>query len=194
MVSYVDFDVTSQVSYKAAMGDAQVVVSALGASEGLNPLGYAKVDGFGVKNVMEFAAALSTVRLLVCVSSIGVGNPFGFPAAILNLFGGVLLWKDFSETAMRKAAKANGKDYFIVRPGGLERAKDDFKETHNLKLVPRGTLTIGVVSRLQIAELVAAAILNPDFVKNKTVEAVAETDAPFVEPAELLAKAKVDDL
>ena len=35
--------------------------------------------------------------------------------------------------------------YTIVRPGGMERPKDDYKETHNLVLKPRDTIFGGQV-------------------------------------------------
>lgn len=68
--------------------------------------------------------------------------------------------------------------YTIVRPGGMERPKDDYKATHNLVLKPRDSLFGGQVSRLQVAELVAATILNPELAENKCLEVVAETTAP----------------
>lgn len=185
-VDYVGFDVKDESGFAEAIGDAPVVISALGASEGLNLLQFAQVDGFGVAKLMKAAAAIDSVAQLMLVSSIGVGKPFGFPAALLNLFGGVLLWKQYSENVMMNAAADAGKDYFIVRPGGMERAKDDFVDTHNVLLKPKGALSGGVISRLQVAKLVAAAVQNPNASKNKTVEAVAETTAPKTEYVELL--------
>lgn len=187
LVSYVDFDVGDQDGYAAAISDAQVVVSALGSTEGLNLLSFAQVDGLGVARLMKFAAQMRAVKQLVIVSSIGVGRPFGFPAALLNLFGGVLLWKGYSERVMRRAvAGAGSSSYFIVRPGGMERAQDDFMETRNAVLKPRGSLSGGVISRLQVAKIVCAAILHPDAARNKTVEAVAEATAPKVDIVDLL--------
>lgn len=187
LVSYVPFDVTESPRLEAAIGDAEVVVSTLGA-----PFSFGKVDGFGIANLMGTAAVLPAVKQLIVVSSIGVGRPFAFPAALLNLFGGVLLFKDYSEAATRRVALNHSKTYFIVRPGGMERPTDDFKLTHNLKLEPRNSLSGGLVSQLQIAELVTAAILNPDAAANKTVEAIAEETAPKVDLDTLLSTAKKD--
>lgn len=194
LVELVSFDATEKNvdSIIAALGDSKVVISALGSTEGLNLFSFSQIDGFAVKRIMETAARSSTVRQLVIVSSIGVGSPLLFPAAILNLFGGVLLWKDFSERATARAARAASKSYFIVRPGGMERQGDDFGETHNVRLAPRGTLGGGVVSRMQIAQLIVAGILNEDAVRNKTVEVVAEITAPQVELDQLLEKANED--
>lgn len=71
--------------------------------------------------------------------------------------------------------------------GGMERPKDDHKLTHNVRLQGRDTLFGGTVSRLQVAELIAAAVAAPGAAENKTVEVVAEKTAPLVEYGDLLA-------
>ena len=57
--------------------------------------------------------------------------------------------------------------YTIVRPGGMERPQDDYKVTHNVALSPRDTLFGGQVSRLQVAELIAASVANTELAENK---------------------------
>lgn len=74
-----------------------------------------------------------------------------------------------------------------VRPGGMERPKDDHKLTHNVRLVGRDSLFGGTVSRLQVAELIAAAVAAPQLAENKVLEVVAEKEAPLREFEELLA-------
>lgn len=81
----------------------------------------------------------------------------------MNLFWGVLLFKKKAE----KALQASGIPYVIVRPGGMERPTDAYKRTHNVRLAPRDKLFGGQVSRLQVAELIAAAVSNPDVAENK---------------------------
>ena len=54
-----------------------------------------------------------------------------------------------------------------VRPGGMERPQDDYKLTNNMKLLPRDTLFGGQVSRLQVAELIGAAVADTDIAENK---------------------------
>ena len=51
--------------------------------------------------------------------------------------------------------------------GGMERPGDDYKLTHNLVLKPRDSTFGGQVSRLQVAELVAASISQPELAENK---------------------------
>lgn len=85
------------------------------------------------------------------------------PAGILNVFGGVLIQKRRAEVALEQS----GLRYTIVRPGGMERPGDDYKESHNVRLAPRDSLFGGQVSRLQVAELIAAAVADPDLAENK---------------------------
>jgi hypothetical protein len=87
----------------------------------------------------------------------------GARAGILNLFGGVLIQKRRAEVALERS----GLPYVIVRPGGMERPGDDWKDTHNVRLAPRDKLFGGQVSRLQVAELIAAAVASPKLVENK---------------------------
>ncbi len=49
----------------------------------------------------------------------------------------------------------------------MERPGDDFKETHNVTVAPRDTLFGGQVSRLQVAEVVGAAISRTQLAENK---------------------------
>lgn len=187
-VDFIQFDVNDYNNISSRIGDASVVISALGA-----PFSWGRVDGFGIANLMKVAASSSSVKQLIVVSSIGVGRPWAFPAAILNLFGAVLIFKDYSEKATRSAARKNGKSFFIVRPGGMEAPTDDYYLTHNLVLESRNRLAGGNVSNMQIAELITAAVLSPDVADGKTVEAVAETKAPKVDLRTLLEGMKPDN-
>lgn len=81
----------------------------------------------------------------------------------MNLFGGVLIQKRRAEEAL----ESSGMAYTIVRPGGMERPQDDYKETHNVRLAPRDSLFGGQVSRLQVAELVGAALSDGELAENK---------------------------
>ena len=84
-------------------------------------------------------------------------------AGLLNLFWGVLVFKKKAE----KALEASGIPYVIVRPGGMERPTDSYKRTHNVRLATRDKLFGGQVSRLQVAELIAASVTYPDAAQNK---------------------------
>ena len=67
-------------------------------------------------------------------------------AAVLNLFGGILIQKRRAEVALENS----GLNYVIVRPGGMERPTDSYKETHNVRLSKADTLFGGQVSLLHI--------------------------------------------
>ena len=85
------------------------------------------------------------------------------PAGALNLWGGILIQKRRAE----KALEASGMAYLIVRPGGMEKPGDDYKRTNNVRLMSRDKAFGGLVSRLQVAELITAAIANPGLAENK---------------------------
>jgi uncharacterized protein YbjT (DUF2867 family) len=104
------------------------------------------------------------------------------------LFWGVLYWKKLAEEAL----VASGVPYTIVRPGGMERPTDAYKETHNLVVAPRDTYVGGLVSNLQIAELIACVAKNRSAAYCKVVEVVAETTAPLLPTEDLLAKVPSD--
>lgn len=133
----------------------------MGARETLDPAAPKRIDGDGSIALIN-AAADAGVQQFVLVSSLGAGK-VGWPASVLNLFWGVLIWKRQAEAAL----EGSGMQYCIVRPGGMERPKDDYKETHNLVLQSRDTLFGGQVSNLQVsggvgAKLAAAGVLRTD--------------------------------
>lgn len=82
---------------------------------------------------------------------------------MLNLFWGILVWKKQAEEALQ----ASGMQYTIVRPGGMEKPRDDHKLTHNVILGQRDSTFGGTVSRLQVAELIGAALSEPSLAANK---------------------------
>lgn len=128
-------------------------------------------------------ATAAKVKHFILVTSLGT-HKIGFPASLLNLFWGVLIWK-------RKAEKhliASGIPYTIVRPGGMERPTDSFKETHNLILANEDTYFGGLVSNLQVAELIAVIVENTKLSVYKVIEVIAETTAPQTPIKELLSK------
>ncbi|XP_062092814.1 protein TIC 62, chloroplastic isoform X2 [Humulus lupulus] len=171
-----------------ALGNASVVLCCIGASEKevFDISGPYHIDYLATKNLVE-AATVAKVDHFILLTSLGT-NKVGFPAAILNLFWGVLLWKRKAEEALI----ASGIPYTIVRPGGMERPTDAFKETHNITLSQQDMLFGGLVSNLQVAELMASMAKNRDLSYCKVVEVVAETTAPLTPMEELLRKIPSD--
>ncbi|GAX77662.1 hypothetical protein CEUSTIGMA_g5105.t1 [Chlamydomonas eustigma] len=174
-IEVVAFDLEDSESIKQALNGASRVVCAVGAPEDqvLDSTGPRRIDGEGTINLILTAAEARSVEHFVLVTSLGTGK-FGLPAGLLNLFWGVLTWKRKAEEAL----EMSGMPYTIIRPGGMERPKDDYKNTHNLIFKEKDTAFGGQVSRLQVAELVAAAIQYPTLAANKVLEVVAETTAP----------------
>ncbi|KAE9616532.1 putative NAD(P)-binding domain-containing protein [Lupinus albus] len=167
-----------------ALGNASTVICAIGASEKevFDITGPYRIDYLATRNLID-AATIAKVNHFILVTSLGT-NKVGFPAAILNLFWGVLVWKRKAEEALL----ASGLPYTIVRPGGMERPTDAYKETHNVTLSTEDTLFGGQVSNLQVAELMAVMAKNRDLACCKIVEVIAETTAPLTPSEKLLAK------
>ncbi|KAK7264328.1 hypothetical protein RJT34_31935 [Clitoria ternatea] len=180
----VECDLEKPDQIGSALGNASTVICSIGASEKeiFDITGPFRIDYLATKNLID-AATVAKVDHFILVTSLGT-NKIGFPAAILNLFWGVLIWKRKAEEALL----ASGIPYTIVRPGGMERPTDAFKETHNITLSTEDTLFGGLVSNLQIAELMAVMAKNRDLSCCKIVEVVAETTAPLTPMEELLAK------
>ena len=176
-------DLQDEESIKPAIGNASRVICAVGAAESeFTNLAAPKLIDFEATESLIDVAASCEIPQFILVTSLGTGK-IGFPAGILNLFGGILIWKRKAEEALERS----GMPYLIVRPGGMERPKDNHKYTHNVRLATRDTLFGGTVSRLQIAELITTAVISPESVTNKCVEVVAETEAPLQEYDSLLA-------
>ncbi|CAL5377242.1 unnamed protein product [Camellia sinensis] len=129
-----------------ALGNASVVICCIGASEKevFDITGPYRIDYQATKNLID-AATVAKVNHFILLTSLGT-NKVGFPAAILNLFWGVLIWKRKAEEALL----ASGLPYTIVRPGGMERPTDAYKETHNVTVSEEDTLFGGQVSNLQL--------------------------------------------
>ncbi|KAJ4716449.1 Protein TIC 62, chloroplastic [Melia azedarach] len=184
MLEIVECDLEKRGQIGPALGNASVVVCCIGASEKevFDITGPYRIDYQATKNLID-AATIAKVDHFIMVSSLGT-NKVGFPAAILNLFWGVLIWKRKAEEALI----ASGLPYTIVRPGGMERPTDAYKETHNITLSQEDTLFGGQVSNLQVAELMACMAKNRSLSYCKVVEVIAETTAPLTPMEELLVK------
>ncbi|XP_021738560.1 protein TIC 62, chloroplastic-like [Chenopodium quinoa] len=184
MLEIVECDLEKPEQIVPALGRASVVICCIGASEKeiFDVTGPYRIDFLATKNLVD-AATATKVNHFILVTSLGT-NKFGFPAAVLNLFWGVLCWKRKAEEALI----ASGLPYTIVRPGGMERPTDSFKETHNLTLAQEDTLFGGLVSNLQVAELLATMAQNRSLSYCKIVEVVAETTAPLTPMTDLLTK------
>ncbi|KAL5562585.1 hypothetical protein UlMin_032332 [Ulmus minor] len=180
----VECDLEKKDRILPALGNASVVLCCIGASEKeiFDITGPYRIDYLATNNLIE-AATFAKVNHFILLTSLGT-NKFGFPAAILNLFWGVLIWKRKAEEALI----ASGLPYTIVRPGGMERPTDAYKETHNITLAVEDTLFGGQVSNLQVAELMACIAKNRALSYCKVVEVIAETTAPLTPMEELLTK------
>uniref|UniRef100_A0A803LP18 NAD(P)-binding domain-containing protein n=1 Tax=Chenopodium quinoa TaxID=63459 RepID=A0A803LP18_CHEQI len=158
MLEIVECDLEKPEQIVPALGRASVVICCIGASE---------------KEIFDVTGPYR-IDFLATKNLVDAGN----------LFWGVLCWKRKAEEALI----ASGLPYTIVRPGGMERPTDSFKETHNLTLAQEDTLFGGLVSNLQVAELLATMAQNRSLSYCKIVEVVAETTAPLTPMTDLLTK------
>jgi uncharacterized protein YbjT (DUF2867 family) len=181
-INLVYCDLQDEESILPAIGNASRVVCAVGAAESeFTNLAAPKLIDYQATETLISIASSCNISQFILVTSLGTGK-IGFPAGVLNLFGGILIWKRKAEEALEQS----GMPYLIVRPGGMERPKDNHKEKFNVRLSTRDTLFGGTVSRLQVAELITAAVMDPEVAMNKCVEVVAETEAPLTEYGDLL--------
>lgn len=180
----VECDLENKSNIGAAIGNASIVICCIGASEKevFDVTGPYRIDYKASVNLIE-TATVAKVDHFILLTSLGT-NKIGFPASLLNLFWGVLIWKRKAEEALI----ASGLPYTIVRPGGMERPTDSYKETHNIVLANEDTYFGGQVSNLQVAELLAFMAKNRKLSFCKVVEVIAETSAPLTPIEELLAK------
>ncbi|KFM22848.1 Uncharacterized protein, chloroplastic [Auxenochlorella protothecoides] len=132
------------------------------------------IDGEGTVRLVQ-AAAEAGVGKFTLVSSAGVGSG-GF------LAGNALTFKKLAEDALQRS----GLDYTIIRPGNLEDAGDDYKLENNVRISDSRSALGKKVSRLQVAEVVAASI-DISASSNKVLEVDAARDAPKEDIRSLLA-------
>ncbi|CAM9740116.1 unnamed protein product [Chrysoparadoxa australica] len=164
-------DWTNKEAIKSAMEGCDAVVCTLGASESeaLDFRGPARVDGQMTQDLIAAAKELGTIKHFTLVTSLGTAK-FGMPASILNLFWGILTFKRKSELALVDS----GLPYTIVRPGGMEKPEDDYDMAYDVVLRPADSTFGGLVSRKQVAKVVAAAVTNTELSANKVIEVITE--------------------
>jgi uncharacterized protein YbjT (DUF2867 family) len=96
-------DLEKEDQIEVALGDAGVVICVVGASEKevLDVTGPYRIDYKATKNLID-AASAANVKHFILVTSLGTAK-FGWPASILNLFWGVLIWKARAEKALKES-------------------------------------------------------------------------------------------
>lgn len=162
-----DLETAGVEGIAAALRGSDVVVQAIGASETSADLSApTRIDGDASIALVRAAEKTKSVQHFIMVTSLGTGKT-GFPASVLNLFGGILTQKRRAEVALENSSVPR---YTIVRPGGLERPRDDHGETHSVVAACRDSTFGGQLSRAQVADVVAAAIADPEASENRCVE------------------------
>ena len=185
-----DLETAGVEGIAAALRGCDVVVQAIGASETSGDLGApARIDGDASIALVKAAEKTKSVQHFVMVTSLGTGK-VGFPASVLNLFGGILTQKRRAEAALEDSSIPR---YTIIRPGGLERPRDDHGETHSVVAACRDTTFGGQLSRKQVADVIAAAVADPSASENRCVELFSVENGPRAAYRDLLACIPMDE-
>jgi nucleoside-diphosphate-sugar epimerase len=195
-LAFVAHDITEPAAVQAEQvfrqNDVDVVIDVAGPSR-LTPLEPYTVDYKGNRELMRAASAGRGINHFILVTSLGTGR-FGWPAALLNLAYGILFWKRRAELFLidqvRRTAKRSPegtesggiRQFTIIRPAGLERATDNWGETHALQIRPADSIFGGTVSRLQVAQVAVLAALHPDASRNKIFELTTEQGVQQIDP------------
>lgn len=156
-------DVSKPETFRDALTDCTVVISATGASPSLDPTGPYKVDYEGTKNLVDTAKSQG-IEHFVMVSSLCTSQLF-HP---LNLFWLILYWKKQAEEYLQ----SSGLTYTIVRPGGLKNEEP----TDPIVTSSADTLFDGSISRRQVAQICVESLFHTE-ANNNIVEAIAKSSA-----------------
>jgi len=142
-----------------AFSGADYAVSVIGSREISGQNSFENVDWAGTRNLID-AANIAKVKRFVLMSA-GSAGP---DAATNQRFGAGRVWKFKSEEHLRHS----GLDYAIIAPGGLRNTPGGEKA---LVLKARNAYTVGVVSRADIAALIAECLTNVHC-SRKTITAI----------------------
>ncbi|WP_396611805.1 SDR family oxidoreductase [Haloferax sp. S1W] len=148
-----------------AVADVDAIISTAGASLRLGDIRGELVDGAGLVNLVD-AAAAAGVQRFVLMSSIGVGDSKGgLPLSIRAILtaGGVLSAKERSEEHLRESPIS----HTIVRPGALT----DSPATNEVLVGEGGDSVCGSIPRADVANVLVRALFTPG-TENRTFEIV----------------------
>jgi uncharacterized protein YbjT (DUF2867 family) len=158
-----DFQVDGDA--ERAVEDCDAVVCTVGSTPGPGILWGDLVDGTGVVNLVDAAAAAGVDRF-VLVSSIGVGDSAPAMPFVMRLplrATGILGAKATGENHLRESQLA----HTIFRPGGLT----DGEATGDVVVGEGGPTVSGTIPRADLARLLVAALDTPG-AEGRTFEVV----------------------
>lgn len=143
-------DVRDPATLAPALAGATYAISVIGSRERAGSNNFENVDWLGNRNLIDAAKAAS-VRRFVLMTSGSAGVEGADPEA--QMFTG-RYWKGKAEDYLR----ASGLDYTIVAPGGLRNFAPGER---GVWLRPRHQYTVGIVSRGDVAAVMAECVTNP---------------------------------
>ena len=158
--------------------DAVICAAAYSPSGGPDPLGAFKVDGVGVRRLIDACVDAKVPRFVLCSSlltnGLVAGQLLNPQYLLLNAFGGVLLVKRSTELYLQRQPSM---EYTIVRPGGLV----DRPPSQPILFGSADTIFRGSISRELVAEVLVESVFSAQ-ARNKVVEVVESEnamEAPF---------------
>eukprot|EP00244_Chara_vulgaris_P009484 TRINITY_DN4041_c0_g1_i6.p1 TRINITY_DN4041_c0_g1~~TRINITY_DN4041_c0_g1_i6.p1 ORF type:complete len:653 (-),score=140.85 TRINITY_DN4041_c0_g1_i6:734-2692(-) len=188
-LSVVQCDQSDGESIAAAIGNAGKVVITVGPQEN-GPRGKFEVnDALAMVDAAAEARATHFVLVSKSGSSAGGGDGlFGFLSALRG--GGSAA--AYEKKVINKLVES-GLTYTIMWTGPTESVDDSYAAQANVIIESEGTLKIlSMVSKIQVAEVLATALATAGLSENKVFEVSASADAPAKSVEELLSALPVD--
>ncbi|GJP55967.1 hypothetical protein CLOM_g15005 [Closterium sp. NIES-68] len=142
--------------------------------------------------VSDFAAAPAGVAVKGKKAG-GGGGGGGLIATILAFFRSLAGRKGESASysaVLSELVEAESLEYTVLRVGSFEADSSAYRT--NVVVGEEGSISVGSVSRVQVAQVIAAIAANPGLAANKVVDLVASAGAEAADVAELLAEIPED--
>jgi len=160
----VEGDARDEATLSRAMGGCEAVVSALGTS-----MGRRKVDLLTVATrALVMAMTRNSVRRLVCVSALGVGDSRGHGGFVFDrLFLPLLLTEAYKDKERQEAAiRASSLDWVLVRPAMLT---DDPARGGARAFTDLAGVKGGKIARADVAQFVVEQLTTDTYLKRTPV-------------------------
>jgi len=150
--NWIEADVTKPESFKRALEEIDIVISAVATMMPFGKNRSEQVDYYGTKNLLNLSKQSGVTRFIIITSSSsGVKDHF-----LNKFFNNMLMWKAEAE----KILVNSGLEYVIVCPSVIN---DNPGRLKSIRLIPRPLYQAGMeIGREDLAAVVVAAAGHPD--------------------------------
>ena len=153
--------------------DAVICTAAYSPSSGFDPLGALRVDGLGVRRLIDACVDARVPKFVLCSSlltnGLAAGQLLNPQYLLLNAVGGILSVKRSTELYLQRQHEI---DFTIVRPGGLT----DLSPSHPVLYGSADTIFGGAISRQTVAKILVESAFSHQ-ASNKIVEVIESANA-----------------